>query len=119
MGETGASADADATWRIFPLAECFQIPYRPSGPFEQERITLMQNDIQMQHDVVAALDRAQHVIAGSIGVEVHHGVVKLAGEVSDDAIREESKLAAHGVPGVTSVVMDVDVKGRPPKATTL
>ena len=45
----------------------------------------MKNDRQIQHDVVAELDREQSVITGTIGVEVHHGVVKLAGHVNDQA----------------------------------
>jgi osmotically-inducible protein OsmY len=53
----------------------------------------MANDMQIRHDVLAALDREQNVIAGTIGVEVHHGVVKLAGCVSDDAIKTECRSA--------------------------
>jgi osmotically-inducible protein OsmY len=76
----------------------------------------MANDMQIRHDVLAALDK-QNVIAGSIGVEVHHGVVKLAGRVNDLAIKECAERAAVGVDDVTAVVMDVDVAdgatGRP------
>jgi osmotically-inducible protein OsmY len=72
---------------------------------------LMKNDIQIQKDVVAELDRDQNVVNGTIGVEVHHGVVKLAGRVSDSAVREDAELAATAVDGVTAVVMDVDVAG--------
>jgi len=71
----------------------------------------MQNDMQMQQDVLAELHREPNVVAGTIGVEVHHGVVKLAGRVSDYAIRRNSELAARRVDGVTSVVMDIDVAG--------
>jgi osmotically-inducible protein OsmY len=71
----------------------------------------MKNDMQMQQEVLAELDRDHNVTAGTIGVEVHHGVVKLAGCVSDDETRENSKLAAARVDGVTSIVMDVDVDG--------
>jgi osmotically-inducible protein OsmY len=71
----------------------------------------MKNDVQMQQAVVAELDREQNVIPGTIGVEVHHGVVKLAGRVGDETIRERSEVAAHRVDGVTRVVMDVDVSG--------
>ena len=71
----------------------------------------MKNDVQIQQEVLAELDREQNVIAGTIGVEVHHGVVKLAGHVGDDTTRENSEVAAHRVDGVTSVVMDVDVTG--------
>ena len=71
----------------------------------------MKNDVQIQQEVLAELDGEENIIAGSIGVEVHNGVVKLAGHVGDDTIRENSELAAHRVDGVTSVVMDVDVPG--------
>jgi osmotically-inducible protein OsmY len=75
----------------------------------------MNNDVLMQKEVVAELDREKDVPAGTIGVEVHHGVVKLAGCVADESTREHSEVAAHRVDGVTSVVMDVDVD-RPARA---
>jgi osmotically-inducible protein OsmY len=71
----------------------------------------MKNDMQIQQDVLAALDRGQNVITGTIGVEVHHGVVKLAGRVGDDSIRDNAERAVKHVDGVTSVIMDVDVAG--------
>jgi osmotically-inducible protein OsmY len=71
----------------------------------------MKNDTEIQRDVLAVLDREPNVIAGTIGVEVHHGVVKLAGRVGDSAIRKNAELAAGAVDGVTTVVMDVDVAG--------
>ena len=71
----------------------------------------MRNDRQIQHDVVAELDREHSVIAGTIGVEVHHGVVKLAGHVSDQAIQKNADTAARRVSDVTSIVMDIDVRG--------
>ena len=71
----------------------------------------MKNDRQIQHDVVAELDREQSIITGAIGVEVHHGVVKLAGRVRDRAIKQNAEIAARRVFDVTSVVMDIDVTG--------
>jgi osmotically-inducible protein OsmY len=71
----------------------------------------MKNDMQIQHDVLAELDREQNVITGTIGVEVHHGVVKLAGYVSDHAIKRNAELAAGRVVDVRAVVMDIDVTG--------
>ena len=71
----------------------------------------MKNDTLIQHDVVAELDREQNVAAGTIGVEVHHGVVKLAGRVNDPAIKKAAEQAALRVDDVTKVVMDVDVAG--------
>ncbi len=78
----------------------------------------MKNDVQIQKEVVAELDHEQGFVAGAIGVEVHHGVVKLAGHVGDDAISENSEVAAHRVDGVTSVVMDVDVTGKGSKTAS-
>ena len=69
----------------------------------------MKNDMLIQRDVLAELDREPNVITGTIGVEVHHGVVKLAGRVSDSATRKNAELAAGAVDGVTTVVMDIDV----------
>jgi osmotically-inducible protein OsmY len=69
----------------------------------------MKNDMQIKQDVLAGLGREQNVIAGSIGVEVHHGVVKLAGRVNDSEIKKNAGLAAGAVDGVTNVVMDIDV----------
>jgi osmotically-inducible protein OsmY len=71
----------------------------------------MANDMQIKHDVLAALDQEKNVIAGTIGVEVHHGVVKLAGRVDDNAVKEGAERAAVRVTDVTAVVMDVDVVG--------
>jgi osmotically-inducible protein OsmY len=68
----------------------------------------MKNDIQIQQEVVAELDHEKKVVTGEIGVEVHHGVVKLAGHVSDPTARDTAKLVASGV---RTVVMDVDIAG--------
>jgi len=78
----------------------------------------MKNDMQIQRDVLAELGREPNVITGTIGVEVHHGVVKLAGRVSDSAIRKNAQLAAGAVDGVTNVVMDIDITatGAAPKS---
>jgi osmotically-inducible protein OsmY len=81
------------------------------NPMSDRRNCLMANDMQIRHDVLAALDREQNVIAGTIGVEVHHGVVKLAGCVNDSAIKKGAESAAVGVEGVTAIVMDIDVAG--------
>jgi osmotically-inducible protein OsmY len=71
----------------------------------------MKNDMQIQNEVLAELDREQRIIAGAIGVEVHHGVVKLSGRVDDGAAKEFAELAARRVKDVTNVVMDIDVTG--------
>ncbi|HME37942.1 MAG TPA: BON domain-containing protein [Steroidobacteraceae bacterium] len=79
----------------------------------------MKSDLQIQHDVLAELDREQQGAAGTVGVEVHHGVVKLAGSVSDSAIRKTVEFAALRVDGVTSVVMDVDVAVAAPQSRSV
>jgi osmotically-inducible protein OsmY len=73
------------------------------------REDLMKNDRQIQQEVLAELDRDRNITKDAIGVEVHHGVVKLAGCVGDNAMKRSAELAAHRVAEVTSVVMDVDV----------
>jgi osmotically-inducible protein OsmY len=67
----------------------------------------MKNDIQIQQEVLAELDHDDKVPTGSVGVEVHHGVVKLAGTASDTAIKENAELAARRVDGVTKIVLDM------------
>ena len=74
----------------------------------------MKNDMQIQQDVLAELSHKGNVISDAIGVEVHHGVVKLAGRVSDAETEKTAEMAASGVEGVTTVVMDVDVVGGGP-----
>ena len=71
----------------------------------------MKNDMQIQSEVLAELDREQRIVAGSIGVEVHHGVVKLSGRAGDGGIREIAELAARRVNDVTNIIMDIDVTG--------
>ena len=71
----------------------------------------MKNDRQIQQDVLDELGREHDVIAGKIGVEVHHGVVKLAGRLGNFALRNRTELAAGRVDGVTTVIMDVEVAG--------
>jgi len=69
----------------------------------------MHNDRQIQNDVLAALDHDHVVANGTIGVEVHHGVVKLAGRVGDPAVKKSAETTARRVDDVTAVLMDVDV----------
>jgi osmotically-inducible protein OsmY len=67
----------------------------------------MTNDIQMQQEVLTELDQDEEVPAGAIGVEVHHGVVKLAGRVSDATTMKRAQLAARRVAGVRTVILDM------------
>jgi osmotically-inducible protein OsmY len=73
----------------------------------------MKNDIQLQHDVLDQLERECHLGDDAIGVEVHHGVVKLAGCVRDYAIMQRVEFAARHVEGVATVVIDIDVISSP------
>jgi osmotically-inducible protein OsmY len=73
---------------------------------------LMNNDTQIQQDVIAELDRDENVPAGAIGVEVHHGVVKLAGSINDPATTKSAELDARRVDGVTKIVLDMGIEKR-------
>ena len=72
----------------------------------------MKNDIQIQQEVLTELDNDDKVPTGSVGVEVHHGVVKLAGPASDTTSKENAELAARRVDGVTKIVVDMDLGRR-------
>jgi osmotically-inducible protein OsmY len=67
----------------------------------------MKNDRQIQHDVLVEIEHEANVPTGSIGVEVHHGVVKLAGAVNDSVVKESAELAARRVDGVSNVILDM------------
>jgi osmotically-inducible protein OsmY len=67
----------------------------------------MKTDLEIQKDVGDALAREDAVPPGALGVEVHHGVVKLAGNVTDKSVIEASTDVARHVDGVTRVVLDV------------
>jgi osmotically-inducible protein OsmY len=71
----------------------------------------MTNDTQIQQDVITELDHDQSVPI-AIGVEVHHGVVKLAGRINDSAAKKNAEVAARRVSGVTDVVMDMEISKR-------
>lgn len=69
----------------------------------------MRNDLLLQQDVIAEIHREPTIDASRIGVEVHHGVVKLSGHVSSAAARWNAERAAQRVRGVAAVVVDLDV----------
>jgi osmotically-inducible protein OsmY len=71
----------------------------------------MKNDTQIQQDVLSELGHDQNV-PNDIGVEVHHGVVKLAGRINDSAAKKNAEVAARRVSGVTDVVLDMDISKR-------
>lgn len=72
----------------------------------------MKNDTQIQQEVVAELERDATLPAGSIGVEVHHGIVKLAGRIADAETKEHAALDARRVDGVTGIILDMGIETR-------
>jgi osmotically-inducible protein OsmY len=72
----------------------------------------MKNDTQIQQDVISELENDESLEAGSIGVEVHHGVVKLAGRINDAEVKSRAAQDARRVDGVTSVVLDMGIGKR-------
>jgi osmotically-inducible protein OsmY len=68
---------------------------------------MKKNDTQIQQEVLAELQRDENVPDGAVGVEVHHGVVKLAGRSNDDTTKKSAELDARRVEGVTGIVMDM------------
>jgi osmotically-inducible protein OsmY len=67
----------------------------------------MPNDIQIQQAVIAELEKEPKVPSGCVGVEVHHGVVKLAGHSIDKIVQQQAELAAGRVDGVTTIYLDL------------
>ena len=72
----------------------------------------MKNDTQIQQEVLAELERDGSFPAGSIGVEVHHGVVKLAGRMNDTEAKKRAALDARRVTGVTGIILDMGIETR-------
>jgi osmotically-inducible protein OsmY len=72
----------------------------------------MKNDTQIQQEVLTELEHDQNVPTGAVGVEVHHGVVKLAGHINDAAMKKNAEMAARRVPGITRIVLDMGVSQR-------
>ncbi|MGB6308666.1 MAG: BON domain-containing protein [Steroidobacteraceae bacterium] len=72
----------------------------------------MKYDIQIQQEILAELNHDGTVPNGSVGVEVHHGVVKLAGQTSDPAVKQNAERAARRVQGVRNIVVDMGIRQR-------
>lgn len=72
----------------------------------------MKNDIQIQQEVLAELKNDDNVPTGSVGVEVHHGVVKLAGRIGDSETTRRAALGARRVIGVTGIILDMGIETR-------
>jgi osmotically-inducible protein OsmY len=69
----------------------------------------MKNDALLQQEVIAALAIDPALRPDSVGVEVHHGFVKLAGRVNTLVHRLNAEKIAKRVQGVKGVNMDIDV----------
>jgi osmotically-inducible protein OsmY len=67
----------------------------------------MKNDTQIRQDVLAELEHDETLETGSIGVEVHHGVVKLAGRDGDAETKRRAVEDVRKVEGVTGIVLDM------------
>jgi BON domain-containing protein len=72
----------------------------------------MKNDTQIQQEVLAELEQDETLPSGSIGVEVHHGVVKLAGRISNAETKKRAALDARRVEGVTGIILDMGIERR-------
>jgi osmotically-inducible protein OsmY len=69
----------------------------------------MKNDATLQQDVISALAIDPALTPEFVGVEVHHGFVKLAGRVKSLIQRMNAEKIARRVQGVKDVNMDIDV----------
>jgi osmotically-inducible protein OsmY len=76
------------------------------------RTAQMKNDTQIQQEVSKEIERDETLPAGSIGVEVHHGVVKLAGRISDVETKKRAALDARRIDGVTGIILDMGIGTR-------
>ena len=72
----------------------------------------MKNDIQIQQEVLAELEQDGSLPPESVGVEVHHGVVKLAGRNNSTPFKQKAELAARRVSGVRRIVLDMGIEQR-------
>ena len=72
---------------------------------------MMRTDLDIQKDVTSALRQEKVIPPDVLGVEVHHGVVKLAGNVTDKSVIQASTVAAKRVDGVNEIVLDVSPAG--------
>jgi osmotically-inducible protein OsmY len=69
----------------------------------------MKTDAQLKQDIAAELRRETSIDAAPIGVEVHNGIVTLAGHVASYSIRWIAARAAQRVSGVRALAIEMDV----------
>lgn len=67
----------------------------------------MKNDTQIRQEVIAEFEQDDALSPDSIGVEVHHGVVKLASRNSDSEIKERAVRSVRRVDGVTGIILNM------------
>jgi osmotically-inducible protein OsmY len=70
----------------------------------------MKNDTQIQQAVLTEIEHDESLEAGSIGVEVHHGVVKLAARNGDAETKRRAIENVRRVEGVTGIVLDMGTR---------
>ncbi len=73
----------------------------------------MKTDLELQLDVVMALQRDRAVDATQIGVRVSRGVVMLVGEVSGPLEKQQAELAAQRVVGVRAMAVGLQLQPGP------
>jgi osmotically-inducible protein OsmY len=67
----------------------------------------MKNDTQIRQEVIAEFEQDDVLSSDSIGVEVHHGVVKLASRNSDSEIKQRAVRSVRRVDGVTGIILNM------------
>lgn len=70
----------------------------------------MNDDLQLQHRVMAELEFEPGVDAAHIGVSARQGVVTLSGHVGSYAEKHAAELAARRVKGVTAVAQNIEIQ---------
>lgn len=70
----------------------------------------MKNDTQIRQEVINELEHDESLESGSIGVEVHHGIVKLAGRNGDAETKRRAIEDAKRVKGITGIVLDMGTR---------
>jgi len=78
-----------------------------SGPPKTE--AQLQADKELSEKVEAALSADKELFAKHITAHANNGVVRLTGYVWESSDFDEAKFIAAGVPGVTSVVNDLEL----------
>lgn len=70
----------------------------------------MKADIDLQREILAALNREPRVNAAAVGVAVGEGIVTLSGSVASFAEKDDATRAAMRVQGVRAVAGEITVR---------